>query len=821
MAEPDRAGRQAAWELHPQFVLRSTGFPFALLDRISFPLSSAAVDDVLDAEDAVAAAAEAAVKHLKDPEAVTDGRLRHKLWKSLSRRRPLPARESYAGQLSASDLELLDGYQRALDRLAAAGLTARARFDAELPSRRAALRELARDERFQEAVWLSSPQMYERGLRGHLVAGPDTPPGPRDGRTRSLERQLTGYLQRVAAKNETASFFGPINYGDFTGPGEERPLAGTVAGRHAYLAYWVVRALADRIAEDPAVRPHLRPRLSPLARPAADGSHVVLARTRTVPLAGPAAALLALVDGERTAAELAAAAGLPVAEAVAELDRLAARHVVVHTIDLPVTEPRALEALTALVGALPESCPARTPWLARLTRLRELQQDFAGAGFARRRELLERLEREAGELTGLDARRAGGQLYADRLVITEECLGDRDPLRLGPDVRALLTAELAPVLELLAAVAVDRHDELTATAREALGLGEGDRIPLPRYLAKPWPDEPATARAGRWQRAVEDRLAGHDPVVLDPAEIAVDPAPLAGRALVCSPDVMIVAPSLEAVRAGEFTLVLAESHDTVLLWGWALQFLADPQAAQDAGAALLARLDTDRPLANMLTSKRAKIVPFEFPGPTVEAAQRSHRTDGATIPVGEVDVVVHDGRLELSAPGHPELLLHNGELESPAHNVLAPPRVRPVVFGGPGPGHTPRITVGRTVLQRERWSIARAELVPVPTKADTAQDTAFAQLTAVRRAAREHGLPRWVFAKIPGERKPVLLDTRGLFLAELVAHLSSSAERLTLSEMLPGPEDLWFDGPAGAHCSELRLSAARVWPPADRAREER
>nr|WP_281390526.1 lantibiotic dehydratase [Sphaerisporangium rubeum] len=812
------------WELHPSFILRSTGFPFAVLDRVSFPRTAALIDAALDAEDAVAHAAAEAVAHLRDHDGVTDGRLRRRLWKSLSRHRPLPAGEGE--DADAATRALLARYTVALETREQAWEAARAGLAAELPVRREALRDAAADERFQEAVWLSSPQMYERGLRGH-VAGDLT--GPRTGRVRSLERQIAGYLQRVAAKNETASFFGPINYGDFSSPGAERPRGGTVTRRHAYVAYWVVRALADRIAQEPSVRPHLRPRLSPLATvsvaapvagpapgspPAGARVEVTLARSRTVRVTGRAAEVLPLVDGLRDAAELARLTGAPVAEVVAALDRLAGARLLTFGLDLPVTEPRALEALFGRVAELPGDCAAREEWLGHLTALRATQQEFAQAGFSRRQDLLDDLERTVAGLTGLEPRREGGRLYADRLVITEECLGDATPLRLGGAVLDRLTAELGPVLDLLAAAAIGSHAALTATATTALGLTEGGRVPLTRYLADPWPERPVPpVPPARWRTLIEEKAAGGEPVVLDPADVAVPPDTLAGQALVCSPDVMIVARDLDAVRAGDFTLVLAESHDTALMWGWALQFAEDPAAAQAEVAALLDRLDTTHPLANMLTAKRAKIVPFEFPGPTVEAAQPSHRTDGRTIPAGQVDVVARDGRLLLAAPGHDGFLLYNGELDSPAHNVLAPPRVRPVAFGGDdGARHVPRVTVGRTVIQRERWLVARDELTPDSPPGTPGEESAFALFVAVRRAVRRHGLPRWSFVKIPGERKPVLLDTESLFLAELVAHLGEPGSDLTLSEMLPGPGDLWLPGPDGAHCAELRLVAARAVP---------
>lgn len=803
----------ARWELHPQFVLRGTGFPFGLLDRVSFPTTSDRIDALIDAEEALATAAEAAVAHLRPREALADGRLRKRLWKSLSRLLPLPD-EADRAPLTPQARSLLDAYRAAHHRREHAAHEARHTFDTELPQRRAALHRLAGDDRFQEAVWLSSPQMYERGLRRYLATAPDT---PRTGPVRSLERQVAGYLQRFCAKNETASFFGPINYGDFADLGDQAPRAGSVTRRHTYLAYWVVRAVAHVIAEDPQIRPHLRPRLSPLVRFDTAGPSVAFPDGRVTELDGLAATLVPLVDGKRSVAELARKAGLDQTATLSEVQRLTDQRLTTLDVDLPVTEPRALEALREWVDALPPSCPSRATWHTHLSTLHARQEEFARAGFARRRELLAELEAEVVRLTGRAARRGGGQLYADRLVITEECLGDATPLHLGGDVLAAFTEELAPVLDLLAAEAVARHSELTAAVLDFVpALGEGRRLPLMRYLARPW-QRFAKPQAGPrpWRTPIESRLSPDTPhpVHLEASDVPVDESLLRGRALLCSPDVMLVAESLEAVRAGDFTLVLAESHDTMLLWGWALQFLASPQAAQHTGAKLLARLDTDHPLANMLTSKRAKIVPFEYPGPTLEAAQPSSRQDGETIPVHEVTVGHGNDGLLLHTDRREGLLLYNGELDSAAHNALAPPRVRPVAFGGPDRRHLPRITVGRTVVQRETWRVAREKLQAPSQTRRPAEEQAFALLCAVRRLTREQRLPRWVFAKVPGERKPVLLDTQGLFLTELLLHLSGPGSELTLSEMLPGPAELWMTGPGGGYCSELRLSAVRVKEP--------
>lgn len=113
---------------------------------------------------------------------------------------------------------------------------------------RQALRAFTSDARFVEAIASSSPPVYVDIERGRW--------------NNRLERQLASYLQRFCAKNETMSFFGPINYGalkpeaadavsvQWPGPLELR-------GRSTYVASWLVQAVWRKIAFEPDIAPWL------------------------------------------------------------------------------------------------------------------------------------------------------------------------------------------------------------------------------------------------------------------------------------------------------------------------------------------------------------------------------------------------------------------------------------------------------------------------------------------------------------------------------------------------------------------------------------
>jgi hypothetical protein len=121
-------------------------------------------------------------------------------------------------------------------------------------------------------------------------------------------------------------------------------------------------------------------------------------------------------------------------------------------------------------------------------------------------------------------------------------------------------------------------------------------------------------------------------------------------------------------------------------------------------------------------------------------------------------------------------------------------------------GHGPRITIGRTVWQRETWHIPPAHGPASPEGAAS--------------WARGHGLPRWVFVLSPGEIKPIYVDFDSPVLTRILcrqfrragADVPGRPARFT--EMLPAPEDCWLaDKDGQRYTSELRLVAVHLWRP--------
>jgi hypothetical protein len=782
------------WLLHDHAILRSTGFAWNVLDALDHPLTELALADLDRAEVELSRAITTVVATVRaDPHAISPRQSR-KLREILSRRRCVPP--ALLAELdSAAVRAAVRDYQRRADAVAAAIRAAQRRLDDETARSHQAMLDLASDPAVREALWLSSPAMHDRGL-AELA---DTAAQPHCGRARRLRRQFGGYLQRLAAKNETTSFFGPITYAEFgIEPDGNEPIVTGPVLRSVSLAHWAVVALADAIAADPAVRPHLRPRASALLT-TTDPPRVGGARGPRLDLPTPMLELLRAADGSRSVLEAARHLGRPVAEVLATVEQAVRRKVLFLDCRPPATVPDALGWLRELVATLPTA----VRWFEALDRISARLDEFATADLERRRTLLAEVESEITRWSAEPVRRGRGEWYADRLAVHEEALGNLSPLALGRACQQTLREKLSPALDLLAAEAVARHAALTQRfLHRHPELAAGQTVPLLALLrASREPLPPTTGPltpAGQWVAKLADAADPGRPLRIDPAELPdVD---VGADPLLASPDLMFCATGLAEVVTGDAELVLAECHDTMLIWGWALQLHPDRERVRLAGEELLRRACGDTPMAVVLGSRRAKIVPFDFPGPVVDLGSTVPLGERTRVPIAEVEVRLRGNRLVCAAPSQPDFLLHHGELDSDVHNVLAPARLRPVSFGSGR--RTPRVVLGDVVIARARWVMDRDELfcpgetIPEP----------LPMLRHARKAAAAAGIPRRCFLRVPGERKPVLLDLRAPALLDLGWQLSARATEVVLTECLPGPDDLWLRGRHGRHCAELRTT---------------
>nr|WP_240942478.1 lantibiotic dehydratase [Planosporangium thailandense] len=806
--------------------MRQAGFPLDLLDTLVTPDAAQEAAQVREAADRTRARARVLLDKLRGTPAAS---ARPRLGMLGTLPADVPGADAYRQELAALTATW-QRFERAHQaRLATAGSAVTAMFR-ETPALREVLL-LSNDAHFPRfAAWLDRPDE----------------PGGRSGRR--MTDMLTRYLQRVAAKNETTAHFGPITAGRLeSGPPGVRWTDVGRGDRRVFCAHWAAEALADALSRRPGLRDAVRPRRRPLAFLDGDRVRVYSPATTTgfladwrfekiadEPVAATAAWLLSRCDGVRTVGELRRAwpggdpAGLE--ETMAEL---AARDWLVARFEIPVG---VADPLAALRAALPDptASAAAAEGHRLVSELADLLAAFAAAAPTERPAALAAAKAAFTAATGSAANRNEGRHYADRAIYYEEGHSRVRDLTLGADLARLLSEELAPVYDLVLAgprLRIRREREILArwmTGR----FGTGRPVPLAEFFAGYLDDraalsaecDPVDAELARLDDDVTDALlAGADP---DTSEVTVPAERLAvlmasypaDPAAVCNPDLLLAAGSAADIAAGRYTAVLGECHAVreLLCHSSYAPLLAEqaPELASLVHEGYRGLLAPDEILVDLVRSHPNKTgAQLRFPIPDVEITGRSAKERGRRIPIERLYLIVHGGRVELRAHGIEQRLR---PLSVPAggpsirQDPLSPLGF-PRHFGGvtlrsPHRNHVPRIRYGRVVLRRESWRLPVDALRGTPPIPGTGATDA-ADFYAVQALRARLGLPRHLFVKVPGEPKPFFVDLEApLLVRQLCRTARTRTGVVEVSEMLPGPDQLWLTVDGRGHTSELRYA---------------
>jgi hypothetical protein len=259
-----------------------------------------------------------------------------------------------------------------------------------------------------------------------------------------------------------------------------------------------------------------------------------------------------------------------------------------------------------------------------------------------------------------------------------------------------------------------------------------------------------------------------------------------------SVDIQIAAADADAIRRGDFLIVLGDFHGGNNPLGQGLFARRHPQPGT-----IPARTTSEiGPRVGLLPPRRgpvdmtARMFPVYGAGDVLVISGDEPTPPGArAVPIA--DVVLADG----------EVSDRHGTFRLPLAELLfLPIFISAVRTFDPVGAHSPgRMTTGRTVIRRAHWTAPAGEL------AAGGEDLA--------NWARRRGLPRRVFARSPLERKPMLVDFQSPALSRVLRRWSAATAqrapgaRMELTEMLPGPRQCWLEDEAGRHTSELRLVA--------------
>jgi hypothetical protein len=677
----------------------------------------------------------------------------------------------------------------------------------------AAARALVASPRFREAVaWQS---------RSALRDGMDRLGEANTSKQRRRERLVASYAQRYCTKNDSIGFFGPFACGEIdrdVAALEVRPGPALLARRRVYFEQWAIDVLAEALVEREALRPFIAPRLAPIV--AIEGTKLTVPIAREVEVAPVMAALLACCDGATPAREIARSLLAHEAyelddeeEVFALLDDLAAKRFITWTLEVPSSITRPEDALARLLDAMPPSggCDRARAAVQRLSSARDALAGAAGDPHAVA-DALDRLDATFLELTGEAALRGHGKTYAARGIVYEDCRRDLE-ITLG----AAVVMRIERVIALLGGMARWFTHEVATRVRVALQqihdeLG-GASVPYLQFWAA---SEPLWSTDPRTRMPLVDAVVAElgrrwaEALAIAPGETSVErtieqldmsafaaPAPGWPSARHVAPDVMIAARGLDALRRGDLVPVIGEVHiGNKLLSLYGLQECPDPAvwiAANDVD------LGTGRvsPVESRRLAGRADTVHWSTGDLNVETgASRSWRPRHQILRAADLVVENHAGALiVLDRPSGRRfdiiaffeqylVALTSGHFKLQS----ASPRM-------------PRVTIDGVIVSRAQWTFVSEDL-------SVARGDRAAQFETVRAWAREHGLPRYVFVRVPHETKPIYVDFESPLFVELMLTFVRKAAEITIVEMVPAPDETWLpDHDGKTYACELRLVA--------------
>lgn len=824
------------WALWRCVCLRSAGFPVAQILELASPKSVAAANEVLDAEEQLEQARLHALavleRALDNATSAERGPILDIVVRVKRGKRPKSLPET--GELGAA----LTAIVEATGKVELARNAYSETYLASLTDVSRSLLQTIQDERLLEAVIWQNREAFHTGIE-KLATMPLTQEPPSSSR-RNRERLVTNYLQRYCTKNDSIGFFGPLGWARFVPDGETltvRPGAEFLEAREVFFEGWAFDAFAAALAKEPGLQPWIAPRLFSYVH--FDGQTVQLPLERPVKLPRNFATLLRACDGERPAKEI--ASGLlrnhpetfrNETEIYTLLETLRQRGIVEWALEVPWTLDFPQERLLQdnlrrvlnrigddslrerLLAAVDEFDSARL-------RVADAAGDYRKVDHA-----LGELAETFTQLTGTAATRSSGQTYAGRTLVYEDCRRDVK-VELGPEIFKELAGPLPLLLDsarwFTQQVAQAYRELFSRTYRdlsEASGVTAVDGATFwltvqPYFFDAKYRlvDTLIPGFQQRWEEVLS-LPKGLDHVHYQSAELRdrvrdAFAAPKAGWpfARYHSPDLMIAAADEEAIRRGDYQIVLGELHIGMNTLGSILFLSMHPQAEE-----LFRSLEIDIPETRVVTvTPKGMVTSRNQPVFISQKDLRLELTrDPSSVPrskalsIGSLVVEEIDGQLWIRTR---DRSLRFDILDAFA-DVLSALTINSLKLLPPAK-HTPRVSFDRVIVCRETWRFTPAEI-----------DFAFIKdeqqrFLAARRWMRKHSLPRFVFTKTPIEIKPTYLDFESPTLIEAFAKtVRQSAEAndgtvlISVSEMIPNHEQIWLpDRQGNRYTSEFRIVA--------------
>ena len=822
------------WPLWRLMGLRGTGFPISELLRFGAQECAALSEQILESEVEVALLRQEALHSLHREVKTVSGKEKARFEKAIKCVRSNNASPSLDMASAASTV--VETLRTARGKLDSLWTEFHASFNAALVRQSKLISEVAAGNDFQEAVIWQNRHAFHTAVSS-LVNG-SSAPVTRNSKRRQHEELVAKYMQRYCAKNDTIGTFGPVGWARFSERGVAlEALAGDslIAERNVYFEVWAIDELARALTSDKRYAPWLVPRRLPYVD--VRNNLLFLPRKAPIRISAGQAALLNACDGKRNAHDVAGEVRRTCAsefksdnDVYTILEILKKNQLISWELEIPLVlyPEKTLRAWLERIG----DEALRRQSLDALGELEDAREAVAAAhnDTTKLNDALSNLETIFTRLTSVAPTRAAGRTYAARTLVYHDSrrnievnIGPQILQSIGPALSLLLTSArwvTAKVAEMsekyfdsvfaqLSAKKASTTIEFTEfhEALDAMIGGEDAnpfRAAVRPLLEQKWGEILAVPT---YQRTVEYRSED-----LRERVAAAFAVPSSQRRLACyhSPDIMIAASSQEAIRRGDYQVVLGELH---VFWNTLAWWLFVGQQETAGVIEQSFDLDLPEPIVTWLVPKghwastSGRLAPAHFASKDYRVEVRpgaANRETARVIPGGALLVERQGDELIVRKHGEPlrftlaevyrEVFSHR---ISQAFTVMSPQPYRP------------RISIDSLIISREAWRFAAAELEFAFIKDEGER------FVAARRWTVKHGIPRFAFAVSPVEVKPFYVDFDSPIyvdiFAKVVRHtvqLGNEESYVTLSEMMPAPDQVWLpDAEGRLYTSELRVVA--------------
>ncbi|CAI1914261.1 Lantibiotic dehydratase, C terminus [Serratia ficaria] len=669
-----------------------------------------------------------------------------------------------------------------------------------------------------EAIFISNPDAAQR-----INALITERHAPHDSRKKQKIRLGWSYAQRFCTKNDTCSFFGPIAWGRFDDrqtvlANVKWSMGSWLSQRKTFFESWVIQRLVAQINAQCPEPMCLPLSVNPGCYLQGDVLHYPLGKSRR--LTGPTfdvlkALTMAVVSEKQLRDRLDNNPGQVV-------KHLISAGIVQRGFQLSPRDPAALTTILEAMrtAALPERFVAH--WSECFQRLERQRETYAGGDLQQRQQALAAMNQTLSD-AGVSLARDSGKMYVGRYPVYEDC-ARASTLTFNRKLQQALDVDFAPLMSLYQwltrATGVLLHQAWLDVYQLIPPCPDGQDVSLLAFLHLLHPQQAAiqqqvcdrvrTMLNEAWQPLLS--VVHTEELQLSAAQLEQVLAALNQQCPAAadfpvfgddfhSPDFMLAADNLEALNRGEYQVVLGETHPGV-------HTLSQPVAAPFCP--VTAEIDQG---VNALLG-RERLILADSP----ESYQRSHIDwplvshyvqlilpgGGGSVaaekryPAGRARLHCKTGRLtveDMDGAFHEDLLCVSG---TSLHQLLFR------LAGDVLPRHEPRrIRVNRTLYKRRTWAF-NAGGWP---EAVSDEFMAFIQW---RDWQQRQALPRWVFIKCDSEPKPLFIDFDNPLSLDALATALKKARVIQVSEMLPTPDEPWFNDARGRVCCEIRTTFSPI-----------